>query len=122
MARSIEELKKQYNKGHNNMPGGPGRGPGRGPGGGGPMARGMGGKPKDTKKAIKRLWSYMASYKLKLALVLLLMVIHTLTALFGSFLLAPIIDKIALTANPDKQIEISALEEFANGIIDMEEQ
>lgn len=117
MARSIEELKKQYNKGHNNMPGGPGRGPGRGPGGGGPMARGMGGKPKDTKKAIKRLWSYMASYKLKLALVLLLMVIHTLTALFGSFLLAPIIDKIALTANPDKQIEISALEEFANGII-----
>ena len=40
MARSIEELKKQYNKGHNNMPGGPGRGPGRGPGGGGPMARG----------------------------------------------------------------------------------
>ncbi len=117
MARSIEELKKQYNKGHNNMPGGPGRGPGRGPGGGGPMARGMGGKPKDTKKAIKRLWSYMTSYKLKLALVLLLMVIHTLTALFGSFLLAPIIDKIALTANPDKQIEISALEEFANGII-----
>ena len=117
MARSIEELKKQYNKGHNNMPGGPGRGPGRGPGGGGPMARGMGGKPKDTKKAIKRLWSYMVSYKLKLALVLLLMVIHTLTALFGSFLLAPIIDKIALTANPDKQIEISALEEFANGII-----
>ena len=118
MARSIEELKKQYNTGHNPMgPGGPGRGPGRGPGGGGPMARGLGGKPKDTSKTIKRMWKYMASYKLKLVLVMFLMVTHTVTALFGSFMLAPIIDKIAITASPDAEVEISALEAFANRII-----
>ncbi len=121
MARSIEELKKQYNTGHNSMPGGPGRGPGgpgRGPGGpGGPMARGLGGKPKDTKKTIKRLWNYMAKYKFKLALVLLLMVVHTLTSLFGSFLLAPIIDKIALTAEPNAEVKIDGLEVFADKLI-----
>ncbi len=117
MARNIDELKKQYNTGHNNMAtGAQGRGPG-GPGRGGPMARGLGGKPKDTSKTVKRLWKYMASYKFKLALVMLLMVTHTLTALFGSFMLAPIIDKIALTASPDAEVEVSALEEFADKII-----
>ena len=101
MARTIEELKKQYNTGHNPMgPGGPGRGPGgpgRGPGGpGGHMARGLGGKPKNTKKTIKRLWGYMAKYKFKLGLVLFLMLLHTLTTLFGSFMLAPIINALAM--------------------------
>ncbi len=98
--RTLEELQKQYTgtgkamPGGPGGPGGPGRGPGRGPGGpGGPMARGLGGKPKDTKKTIKRLWSYMAKYKIRLGLVLILMLTHTLTTLFGSFMLAPIIDK-----------------------------
>ncbi len=120
MARSIEELKKQYNTSHNpmGMPGGPGRGPGRGPGGpGGPMARGLGGKPKDTKKTIKRLWSYMAKYKIRLGLVLILMLTHTLTTLFGSFMLAPIIDKIAVTAVPDADVSVDGLEKIADGII-----
>ena len=122
MARTIEELKKQYNTGHNPMgPGGPGRGPGgpgRGPGGpGGHMARGLGGKPKNTKKTIKRLWGYMAKYKFKLGLVLFLMLLHTLTTLFGSFMLAPIIDKIAVTAVPNADVSASGLERIADGII-----
>ncbi len=114
MARGLDELKKEYNKGSflKGTPGGPGRGPG---GGRGPM-RGQG-KPKNTKATIKRLMGYMGEHKLKLLLVFLLMVLHTLTSLFGSFLLAPIINKIALAQDPSWEVRLSKLEILADKVI-----
>ncbi len=114
MARGLDELKKQYNKGSSfKAPGGPGRGPG-GPGRG---MRGPGGKPKNTKETIKRLLGYMGEHKFKLVLVLICMLLHTLTSLFGSFLLAPIIDKIALAQDPTWEVSLSKLEIMADKII-----
>ena len=67
MARSLSELQKQYNSSSK-----PGRGPGMG---GGPRVRGpagMGGKPKDLKKAVGRLLSYVGKYKVLLVVVFML--------------------------------------------------
>ena len=70
MARSLEELQKQYNSGskHESLRGGPGSG--HGPGG--PRGR-LGGKPKNLKKTVKRILSYLKEYRLRLALVFLCM-------------------------------------------------
>ena len=65
--RTLEDLQRQYNKlatkKGDRMPAPPRR---HGPGG--PRAHG---KPKDTKATIKRLWSYISCYKLRLFVVLL---------------------------------------------------
>ena len=83
MARSLESLQKQYNSSSKNGKpgmggmGGPGGGPRgghRGPGGPG----GPGGKPKNLKKTVKRLLSYVGKHKIKLALVLICMLFNTL--------------------------------------------
>ena len=67
MARTLEELRERYNssqKGNErrHIPMGPR---------GGPMRRdlSMRGKPKNIKKTVKRLLSYVGEHKLKLALV-----------------------------------------------------
>ncbi len=95
MARTLEELKKQYNSSAPDQKRGPGRGPG-GPGRG-PMAKG---KPKDTKNTIKRLFKYIEKYKFHLVLVAFCMLISTITSLIGSFMLAPIINKITFFVAP----------------------
>ena len=103
--RTLEELQKQYSgTGKANASGaGAGMGMKRGPGGpgrpggpGGPGAR-MSGKPKDTKKTLKRLLHYVGAYKGKLILVLIFMLFSTLTSLLGSFMLSPVINNIAGT-------------------------
>ena len=103
--RTLEELQKQYSgTGKANASGaGTGMGMKRGPGGpgrpggpGGPGAR-MSGKPKDTKKTLKRLLHYVGAYKGKLILVLIFMLFSTLTSLLGSFMLSPVINNIAGT-------------------------
>ena len=95
MARSIEELQKQYSRVSKNMPAprGP-MGRGRGPG---PMGRHgrASGKPKNTKHTIKRMLSYVAPYKFYLLLVAFCMLLSTGTSLAGSYLLRPIINGIA---------------------------
>lgn len=53
---------------------------------------GMIGKPKDTKKTAKRLFSYFNGYKLKLAIVVVAVIISSLTSVLGTFLLKPVID------------------------------
>ena len=77
MARSLTELQKQYNSSSKHGPGGPGghgpRGGGPGPRGRGPM--GMGGKPKNTKKTIGRLLSYVGKYKALLFVVFFFMML-----------------------------------------------
>jgi len=95
MARSLEELQKQYNS--SSKPGAPkmgGGGPrGGGPRGGGP--RGMGGKPKDVKKTIGRLLGYVGKYKVLLFVVLIFMMINTVMSLVGGYMTRPIINRLS---------------------------
>ena len=97
MARSLSELQKQYNS--SSKPGGFGGPGGHGPRGGGPGPRGrgpagMGGKPKNTKKTIGRLLSYVGKYKILLFVVLFFMMINTVTSLVGGYLTRPIINRL----------------------------
>ena len=98
--RTLEDLRRQYSKyGASSgkgmgMPMGPG--PGRGPG----RHRRSEGKPKNTSATVKRLWGYMAKYKLRLFFVLLCMAASTGTSLVGSYILRPIINNGADTATP----------------------
>ena len=112
MARNLEKLKKQYNSVAPDKKGG-----GMGPRGGRPGGPRPKGKPKNTKKTVSRLLSYVGKYKLRLVFVLFSMLISTVAALCGSYLLAPIIDNIALTVNPDADVKMSAIEQAANRII-----
>jgi len=95
--RTLEELQKQYGgtpktsrHGHH----GPTvrKEPPRGPmGRGGPGVRATG-KPKDIKKTVKRLFSYLAPYKFRLVLVVVCMLLSTGASLIGSYILRPIIN------------------------------
>ena len=99
--RSLENLRKRYNSSASVPMGGPGRpgpgpGPGRGPGGRGPAM----GKPKDTKKTIARVFSYIRQYKARLAAVLVCMLLNTGATLVGGYMLRPILNHIAETGIP----------------------
>lgn len=90
-ARSLDALKKQYNKYQGSMP----QMPGPGPGGGGPRgrARVMGeGKPKKTKEVIMRLASYVKRHRGKLFVALALVILRSVTNIAGSYMLRPIIN------------------------------
>ena len=114
MARTLDELRARYNStargGRRAMPMGPGpRGPRRDPS--------MKGKPKNLKKTVVRLLSYVGKHKIKLALVVLCMLFTAVTSLVGSYMLAPIIDRITLEIFPDAKIEMSAAERAIDKII-----
>ncbi len=64
------------------------KGPGHGPRGG----RGPGGKPKNAKQTIKRLFSYLEKEKMKLFFVVLCVILNAIATLGGSYLLRPIIN------------------------------
>lgn len=89
------------------MRGGPG-GPRRGP-----MEKG---KLKNSKATIKRLLGYLKEYRLRIGLVLICMLTSTVTSLFGSYLLAPVINKLTFFVKGE-EAEMSAMERFADGII-----
>ena len=111
MARSIEELKKQYNSVSHGMSlrgGGPGRGHG---------PRGKG-KPKNIGKTVNRILSYVGKYKLRLIMVYVCMLLTTRSSLCAGYLIAPILNRITLAVNPGAMLEPSALEIFADGIIE----
>ena len=95
MARSLEELKKQYESSGHSMSRGPMMHGGRGP-----RNRGMkGGKPKNSGKTIKRILGYLSPYKFRFIAVFLCMAVSTVTSLVGSYMLSPIINRIAGYAN-----------------------
>ncbi len=76
-------------------PGGPGHGPGQRPGGHG---RGMmGGKPKETKKTIGRLLTYLGRDKGNIIVALICAICSSATMIAGSYLLSPIIDGLTKT-------------------------
>ena len=117
MARSLEQLQKQYNtssKGPGKGPGGPGgpgmgHGPRGGRGPGGPGGRGPGGKPKNAKVTIARLLAYLKPHYGKMALVLCCMLTSTITSLIGSFMLMPIINHLAGVATTAKDGAMAVL-------------
>ena len=97
MARSLEELQKQYQstlQTKGGMPGGPGRG--GGPRGGGPRGM-MGGKPKDMRSTVGRLLKYIGIYKAHFAVVFLCLLITTVASSAGTYFLKPILDNLADT-------------------------
>ena len=110
MARTIEQLKSQYNSSAKNAKGGM-MGPPhhqRGP---------RGQKPKNTKRTIKRLLSYVGRYKFRLILVLFTMILTTVSSLCAGYMIAPIINRITLEVNPDANIQMSPIEKFSDGLI-----
>ena len=111
MARSIEELKKQYNSVSHGMSL-------RGGGPGGRHGVKTKGKPQNIGKTVKRILSYVGKYKLRLIMVYVCMLLTTVSALCAGYLIAPIINRITLAVKPDAVLEPSALEIFADGIIE----
>ena len=111
MARTLEQLQKQYNKAskHQSL---------RGGGPGGPRGARMGGKPKNLKITVRRLLSYVGKYKCILVFVFLCMIFSTVFSLCGGYLIAPIINKITLELNPNANLDYSPIERFANDIIE----
>lgn len=89
MARSLEELKKQYvrevKEARRMM----------GPGPRGPRGHGAKGKPKNTLNVVRRMLAYVSEYKLRLITVAALMLTSAGTSLAGATLLRPIINNIA---------------------------
>lgn len=79
---------------------------------------GMGGKSslKNARKTIKRILGYLARYKLRIFVVLLCMLANTLASLCGSYLLAPIINKLTLAVTGEEQ-PMSNIERLADNII-----
>ena len=114
MPRKLDELQKRYNSSSHTTKH-------IGPRHGGPGMRGrhQGGKPKKTKETIVRIISYLKNQKLKLFIVALCMMATTLSGLFGSYMLAPIINKISLTVAPHIELEYSTFEKIADGYIQM---
>lgn len=93
----LEYLKKKYesrlNPKNDETPGGmPGGVPGRRRDGRNGARQGMGGKPKNLKKTIGRLLSYISHEKGKLFLVFFCVIAGTAANLAGSYMLRPIIN------------------------------
>ena len=101
MVRSLEELQKRYSYGGSGKSGGPG-GPGRGgPGRGGPgRRRSADEKQKTSKGTILRLLTYLSAYKFRFVVVFLCLITSTTSGLLGSYMLSPILDKVAEETPP----------------------
>lgn len=116
MARSLEQLQKQYSRSARQAPGGmhgP-MGPRRGPGPGGPRAHG---KPKNMKQTVGRIWSYVSAYKFRLIPVFLCMLLSTCTSLVGAYMMAPIINRITVVVSPETVLDPSPAERLADKVI-----
>ena len=114
MARTLERLQSSYtseNVGNKRQMMRPGPGPRGGPG-----ARG-GGKPKNTRKIVARLLAYLKPYRFRLILVVLCMLFSTAAALIASYMLAPIINHLALFINHDISVNMTSLERLADKAI-----
>jgi len=110
MARDLKELQKRYNSSSKTHAGPPPRGPGA-------RGRHQGGKPKKTKETVFRILRYLKTQKLKLFLVAICMIVHTVSALLGSYMLAPIINKLSLTIVPNIELKYSTFEKIADEFI-----
>ena len=110
--RSLSDLQKRYSRSEKDQK----RPMMGGPRGGGPGMR-MHGKPKDMKKTVRRIWSYVSVYKYRLITVLFCMLFSTVSSLFGAYLLSPIINRITFALKPDADISLSAIGRVADRVI-----
>ena len=111
--RTLQSLQKQYAR-EVKMPSGRGPGHGPGPRRGGPQGKG---KPKNTKATIVKLLAYLKQYKFRLVGVLVCMLTSTATSLLGSFMLAPIINRIQGVVMPDKKIDWTPIGKLFDSLI-----
>ncbi len=77
-----------------------------GPGGGGPHARGGFQKPKDTKKTIKRLLTYITTRKSLLVLIGVFLIISAVASTAGTYILRPVINNLVSDAGWDEKIRL----------------
>ncbi len=91
MARKLEELQRQYHSTQKPM-GGPGGGGPRGGKGGHNSAKG---KPKNLKRTVGRLLSYVGKYKALLFVVFIFMILNTVMSLVGGYMTRPIINRLS---------------------------
>lgn len=108
MARSIEQLKRQYQKVSH----------GESLRGGGPRGRRATGKPKNTKLTIKRLLSYVGKYKFRLSLVFICMILTTAASLCAGYLLVPIVNRIARAVGAGEDLKTSAAADIADSVVE----
>ncbi|MBO4838858.1 MAG: ABC transporter ATP-binding protein [Lachnospiraceae bacterium] len=109
MARSLKELQERYNSAakkqlletSSNRQARGGKGTG----------------PKNAGVAVRRLMGYVKGYRLHLVAVLLCMLVSAVTSLFGSYLMAPIIDKLSAAVAPDFTPQVSPVGQFMDRII-----
>lgn len=109
MARSLQELQERYNSAakqkqmetafRRETRGGKGSG------------------PKNAGAAIRRLFTYMKGYWGFMTLVLFCMLVSTLTSLVGTYMMAPIINKLYLAVAPDKAVALSPMEQLADRVV-----
>lgn len=109
----MERLQKKYapkqGSEQSKAPGAKGPGPKKGPGG--PGRQGMpGGKPKNMKKTIGRLFGYISDDTPKLVIVFFCVIANTVASLAGSYMLRPIINNIT---------DGAGVEALAKGLITM---
>jgi len=109
--RTLEELQKQYARAVSDKRRGPG---GPGPRRGGPHAKG---KPKNTGATVRRLLSYVGKYKGRLVLVLCCMLVSTLTSLLGSYMLAPIINRIQIEIAGEGSVSWTPIGKIVDGVL-----
>ncbi len=112
MARTLEQLQKQYQYSGKAPGDGPGRG-GHGPGGRGRMA---GGKPKDIKPTVTRLLKYVAGYKIHFAVVFLCLIVTTVASAAGTYFLKPILDNLAGTSSLENDFADIFIRSFAQTV------
>ena len=77
-----------------------------GPGGGGPHARGGFQKPKDTKKTIKRLLTYITTRKSLLVLIGVFLIISAVASTAGTYILRPVINNLVSDAGWDEKLRL----------------
>ncbi len=110
-ARDLSQLRSRYNAQAQKQGGRGMMQPPRG------RMQGMTGKPKNAGASIKRMLGYMKGYWGRFAVVLSCMLISAVTSLFGTFLLAPVINRLTVTTVPDAVVTMSAAEQTADRVI-----
>lgn len=113
--RKLEELQKQYARKVTEKRGGMMPGPGPAGRRGGPKPSG---KPKNLGATVKRIWGYVSKEKHFLLLVVLCMLMSTLASLLGSYMMAPIINRIQEVVLPGVAIEWTPIGIVMRDIID----
>ena len=114
MARSLNELQLRYNS-RAKEAGGRSMAGQMGPRG--RFGARMSGKPKELKRTVGRLLSYVGRYKFRLIIVLFCMLLTAVSSLIGGFMIAPIVNKLTLELFPNAPLSPSPAETMMDSLI-----